>query len=115
MNFKSFINENTAFRYHHKDNNGLMNNSSLNYEKLDDDEYSEVEEGYLKLQQPPRDLHGQKLIFVFTPEGENEHIRLINLLGKASKKGVVRQILDLSKYDVVWNSGDGQLGLREKI
>ena len=62
-----------------------MNNSSLNYEKLDDDEYSEVEEGYLKLQQPPRDLHGQKLIFVFTSEGENEHIRLINGINEKSQ------------------------------
>ena len=119
MNFKKFLenknNENMAFRYVHKDGSGLMNNSSLNYEKLDDDEYFEVEEGYLRLNQPPADLHGQNIVFAFTPEGDKSHAKLINLLIKASKRGVIRQIIDLNKYDVVWKSEDGQLGLREKI
>lgn len=116
MEFKKFLeNENNiAYRYVHKDGRGLMNNSSLNYEKLEDEEYFDVEDGYLHLRQPSPDIQGLNIIFAFTPEGVVEHKRLIDLLTKASKRGVIRQILDLNNYDIVWKSDDGQLGLIEK-
>lgn len=118
MNFKLWLLKESnnlnkiAIRYVHKDGTGLMNNQSLNYEKLNDDEYSEVEDEYLGLSQPPSSLHNQKIIFAFTPEGEQKHLRLIKLLTKASKKGVNREILDLSNYQIEWMSQDGQLGLK---
>jgi hypothetical protein len=102
-----------AIRYFHEDGRGLMNNSSLNYDKLDDEEYSDVEDEYLGLSQPPSDLHNKKIVFAFTPEGEQKHNRLIELLSKASKKGVRREVLDLSDYQIEWQSGDGQLGLKK--
>jgi len=102
-----------AIRYVHEDGRGLMNNSSLNYDKLDDEEYSDVEDEYLGLSQPPSDLHNKKIVFAFTPEGEQKHNRLIELLSKASKKGVRREVLDLSDYQIEWQSGDGQLGLKK--
>lgn len=114
--FSKWLNEEKEFgiRYVHNDGRGLMNNSSLNYDKLDDDEHSEVEEGYLGLQQPPSYLHNQQIVFVFTPEGEIKHKRLIELLVKASKRGVRREQIDLSDYKTMWDSGDGQLGLVAK-
>jgi hypothetical protein len=120
VKFKSWLNfleENTealkiGYRYVHNDGRGLMNNSSLNYDKLDDDEYSEVEDEFLNLRQPPSFLHNQNLFFVFTPEGEKIHHRLIELLTKASKRGVRREPINLNQYEIVWNSEDGQLGLK---
>ena len=103
-----------AYRYEHDDGSGLMNNSSLNYDKLTDDEYNDVEEGYLGLQQPSSLLHTQKIIFAFTNQGEQKHKRLIELLIKASKKGVVRKELNLSDYIIVWDDGGDQLGLKNK-
>lgn len=105
------ISESIGIRYIHNDGRGLMNNSSLNYDKLDDDEYSDVEDEYLGLRQPPSSLHNQEVVFVFTPEGEQRHRRLIELLTKASKRGVRREEIDISGYRVIWDSGDGQLGL----
>lgn len=116
MNFKQWINEHNhslAYRYVHKNGQGLMNNNSLDYDRLNDDEYEEVETGYLSLQQPPSSLHNQKVIFAFTPEGEEKHKKLIKLLSKISKVGVVRQQLNLSDYDIVWENND-QLGLKKK-
>jgi hypothetical protein len=115
MNFLKFLeNKNIGYRYIHKDGRGLMNNSSLNYEKLDDDEYAEVEEEYLGLQQPPRELHGQEIIFVFTQDGEKKHQRLIQLLSKASKRGIRREETPLDQYEIIWQSTDGQIGLKKK-
>ena len=88
-----------------------MNNTSLDYDKLDDDDYADVEEEYLGLQQPPSPLHNQQVIFVFTAEGVQRHQRLIELLTKASKTGVSREEIPLSQYQIVWQSMDGQLGL----
>lgn len=112
--FKNWVEntQNKAIRYIHKDGRGLMNNQSLNYDKLDDDEHDEVQTEYLGLQQPPYDLQNQNLTFVFTPEGEQKHKRLIDLLTIASKKGVIRQEIDLSQYQIVWTSSDGQLALK---
>lgn len=104
-----------GIRYTHKDGRGLMNNSSLNYDKLDDDEYAEIEDGYLGLRQPPTWLHNQRVLFVFTPEGEQRHRRLIELLTKASKRGVRRDTINLSGHEIVWDSGDGQLGLSDRL
>lgn len=105
-------NSQIGIRYVHNDGRGLMNNSSLNYDKLDDDEYSDVEDEYLGLQQPHSSLHNQNIIFVFTPEGEQRHQRLIELLSKASKTGVRREEMPISQYEIVWQSTDGQLGLK---
>lgn len=115
INFKNWLlSENNVYRYVHKDGRGLMNNQSLNYNKLNDDEQLEIEDEYLGLQQPPSNLHNQKVIFVFTDEGENRHRKLIELLTKASKRGVLRNVISLNDYEIVWNSGDGQLGLKKK-
>lgn len=116
LTFRQFLENipNIGIRYLHIDGRGLMNNNSLNYDKLDDDEYAEVEEEYLSLQQPPSSIHNQSVIFVFTPEGEQKHQRLIQLLTKASKRGVKRHTVNLDDYNVIWNSTDGQLGLTHK-
>lgn len=112
MNLKE--NSEIGYRYVHNDGRGLMNNSSLNYDKLDDDEHSDVEDEYLGLQQPHSSLHNQNIIFVFTPEGEQRHQRLIELLSKASKTGVRREEMPISQYEIVWQSTDGQLGLKSQ-
>jgi hypothetical protein len=113
--FKEWLmHESTVVRYVHNDGRGLMNNSSLNYSKLNDDEYFDLEDQFLNLQQPSSDLHNKQILFVFTMEGEKKHQKLINLLTKASKSGVKRKEIDLSDYIVVWDSGDGQLGLIKK-
>ena len=100
-----------GYRYVHNDGSGLMNNASLNYDKLDDDEYADVEDEYLGLQQPPSDLHNQRVVFVFTQEGEQRHQRLIQLLSKASKTGVRREEVPLDQHQIIWQSSDGQLAL----
>lgn len=115
--FKEWINqkkEKQAIRYVHKNGKGLMNNSSLNYDKLNDDEYSDIEEEYLKLQQPPTNIHNQNVLFVFNEKGQKQHKKLIELLTKASKTGVKKQLIPLDSYKIVWESDDGQLGLIPK-
>lgn len=113
--FNDYLKEkNYVYRYIHKDGNGLMNNNSLNYDKLNDDEYQEVEEGYLSLQQPPSSLHNQKIIFAFSEKGVYKYKRLISLLTKASKKGVIIEKLNLNDYEIVWEDDSGQLGLKKK-
>lgn len=104
-------NQTVYYRYVHNDGRGLMNNSSLDYDKLSDDEHFEVEDEYLSLQQPPSSLHTQRVIFVFTPEGEARHKRLIELLSKASRTGVQRVEVPVVGHTVVWQSSDGQVGL----
>lgn len=101
-----------GIHYAHRDGRGLMNNQSLNYDKLDDDEAADVEDEYLSLQQPPRELHNQKLLFLFTPEGEQRHMKLIGLLTKASKRGVKRSEVQYTDDQVVWNSRDGQIAIK---
>jgi hypothetical protein len=112
MNFREWLGE--LHRYAHRDGRGLMNNQSLDYDRLTDDEMAEVEELYLGLQQPPSSLHGQDVVFAFTLEGEKKHRRLIRLLSKASRTGVVRQRLDPEEYDTEWENDDGQVALRRK-
>ena len=113
--FKEYLEEkNIVYRYIHRDRSGLMNNNSLDYSKLSDEEYFEVEEGYLGLTQPPSYLHSQEIVFAFTNKGEEKYKRLIMLLTKASKKGVIRQKLNLQDYEIVWNDSDEQLGLKKK-
>jgi len=114
MQFKLWLKENfglMGYRYVHRDGRGLMNNQSLNYEKLNDDEYSDIEDEYLGLQQPPSSIQNQQVIFVFTKEGEQKHQKLIELLSKASKTGVNREEILISEYEIIWQSTDGQLGL----
>jgi hypothetical protein len=113
--FKLFF-ENQFFgiRYTHKNGEGLMNRDSFDLDKLNDDEYFEVEDGFLKLRQPHQSIHSLPVIFVFTPEGEKKHKNLIRLLKKASKYGTKRIKLPLTDYEIVWNSNDGQLGLIPK-
>jgi hypothetical protein len=113
MNFKLWL-ENQYIRIIHKDGTGLMNNQSLNYDKLSDDEYSDVEDELLGLQQPPSELHGKQLTFAFTPEGIRKHQGLITLLTKASKKGTQTTSLNPDDYDVVWQSDDGQVALEPR-
>lgn len=113
MNFKLWL-ESKYIRINHKDGRGLMNNQSLNYDKLNDDEYSDVEDAYHALQQPPRDLHGKNVVFVFTPEGMERHKQLIKLLKKASKTGTVEKTIDPEQYVIVWESGDGQVAMLPK-
>lgn len=116
MRFQTWLeNIEVGFRYRHNDGRGLMNNSSLNYDKLSDDEHLEVEDGYLGLQQPPHSLHNKQVMFVFTSEGEVKHQRLIELLSKASRTGVVREEVPISQYQIVWQSSDGQLGLQAAV
>lgn len=113
--FKLFF-ENQFFgiRYTHKNGEGLMNRDSFDLDKLNDDEYFEVEDGFLNLRQPQRSIESLPVIFVFTPEGEENHKNLIRLLKKASKYGTKRIELPLTDYEIVWNSNDGQLGLIPK-
>lgn len=101
-------------RYVHKDGKGLLNNQALDYDKLSDDEYFEIEEWMLKMQQPHRDLHGKEIIFVFTEDGEKKFLPFIKLLKKASKSGVSRKVVSPDAYEIAWESGDGQLGLIQK-
>jgi hypothetical protein len=83
--FKIFFeNQNFAIRYIHKDGKGYMNRNSFNIDRLSDDEYLKIEDEFLSLQQPSRDIWNQPIIFAFTPEGERQHKRLITLLKKAS-------------------------------
>lgn len=113
--FKLFFeNQDFAIRYIHKDGKGLMNQASFDLDKLSDDEYFEIEDKFLGLQQPHQSVHDKPIIFAFTQEGEKEHKKLIDLLKKASKTGVRKLLLPLSDYQIVWHSRDGQLGLLPK-
>jgi hypothetical protein len=111
-----------AYRYVHRDGTGLLNNSSLDYERIKrDQEIHDITQGLIGMQQPGWDINWNNpdrikgVIFAFTPEGEKEHRRLINLTSKISRTGIVRQKLRLVDYEIVWESNDGQLGLVPKL
>ena len=98
----------TVVRYTHKDGTGLLNNSGLDRSKLTDDEENElVELMDLGLKQPPE---GTKGTFYFTQEGEKQHGRMLELLGKASKSGIVRTESKLNA-EPTWQSDDGQVSV----
>ena len=98
-------------RYAHKDGTGLLNNSGLDRMKLTDDEESElIDVMDFGLQQPG---HGVEGTFYFTEEGEEKHRRMIELLRKASKTGVVRTVATFTG-EPNWKSSDGQLALDPK-
>lgn len=87
-----------------------MNNQGLNRDRLNDDEELElVDLMDFGLRQPTQVPNGA--IFAFTEEGRRQHLRLINLLKKASIYGVKAQKLSSDKYRVIWDSGDGQVAL----
>lgn len=101
----------TVVRYTHKDGSGLLNNNELDRSKLTDAEEAElVELMDLGLQQPGSGTSG---VFYFTKEGEQKHKRMIDLLSKASKKGVVRSETVLDQ-DPSWESEDGQIAVVQK-
>lgn len=111
-----------AYRYVHKDGTGLLNNLSLDYERIQKDQhYNDIQQGLISMEQPGWEVswnnpdRRKDIIFVFTPEGEKKHRRLINLTSKISRTGVVRQKLRLADYEIVWESDDGQLGLVPKL
>lgn len=100
-------------RYVHQNGLGLMNNQGLDRMRLDDDEEFELIDLLdFGLQQPIEVPAGA--VFAFTEEGAREHARLIELLTKASKTGVRKEVLDPQAYDVVWQSQDGQVALLPK-
>lgn len=108
----SQTNHKVAYRYIHKDGFGLMNNQGLNRAKLsDDEEFELIEKMDFGLRQPPRDLWPVKGVFFFTEEGKQKHARLIELLKKASKSGVV-EIKATYIGEPLWESSDGQIYLR---
>jgi len=90
-----------------KTGGGLMNRSNLNLDKLTDDEHSELVDLWdFGLQQPLEVPSDAK--FAFTLEGEQQHERLLELLTKASKNGVVREEIEFVGTPV-WASSDGQI------
>src|SRR5690606_31600559 len=74
-----------------------------------DDEDAELTELMDFGLQQPRGVPSDA-IFYFTPEGEKQHRRLLQLLKKASLGGVVRRQVPVDG-DVVWQSGDGQIAV----
>jgi Spy/CpxP family protein refolding chaperone len=88
---------------------GLLNNSVLDRMRLTDDEEAElVELMDLGLQQP-RDVSPDGS-FYFTDEGLGKHARMIELLEKAAKGKVKREVINGG--DILWDSGDGQVAVR---
>lgn len=101
-------------RYLQGSGKGLLYNPGLDFDRLDDDEMAEYEELMVALEQPPRGNNwGASIVFAFSDESRWE--RLISLATKMSKTGVKRVELDPRKYDILWESDDGQVGLRKKI
>lgn len=102
------------YRYIHRNGLGLMNNQGLDRNRLTDDEEAElVDLMDFGLRQPIQVPNNA--IFAFTEEGKKRHSRLINLLKKASIYGVSMQKLPISNYRVIWDSGDGQVGLLNNL
>jgi hypothetical protein len=97
-----------VIRYTHADGKGLLNNQGLDRSKLtDDEEFELVDVMDFGLQQP---FEGIKGVFYFTEEGERKHTRMLELLAKASIKGISRQ----EEYYIgepLWESNDGQISL----
>lgn len=98
-------------RFEHRDGTGLMNNQGLDRMRLSDSE----EEALVDLMdfglEQPRDVPGGS-VFVFDNEGLEKHKKLIRLLRKASKTGVVKKVFT-SDVDPVWVSQDGQLAFKQ--
>lgn len=101
------------YRYIHRNGMGLMNNQGLNRSRLTDDEESDLVDLLDFGLRQPLNVPANS-IFAFTEEGRRRHTRLVNLLKKASIFGVVMQRLQGDKYNVVWDSGDGQVALVPK-
>lgn len=100
----------TIVRYTHRDGSGLLNQNSIDYSKLTDNEASELPELLdYGLQQPAYGTYGT---FYFTAIGEERHKKLIALLAKASKLGVIRTE-SLLKTTPNWESSDGQIAVSE--
>ena len=98
----------TVVRYTHKDGTGLLNNNGLDRSKLTDDEDAElIELMDFGLTQPPQGTSGT---FYFTQAGEAKNARMLELLSKASKSGVVRTESKL-KTEPTWQSDDGQIAV----
>ncbi len=95
-------------RFTHADGMGLLNNAGLDRSNLtDEEEFELIEEMDLGLQQP---MQGTKGMFFFTLAGEKKHARLLELLTKASKKGVIRSEFILQGKPT-WMTDDGQLAI----
>ena len=95
-------------RYVHNDGRGLLNNQSLDRMKLTEDEENELMDVMdFGLQQPARSTTGQ---FYFTPEGDRQHARMIELLTKASKSGVQKREVRYTGTPN-WESFDGQVAI----
>lgn len=102
---------NKVIRYTHKDGKGLLNNAGLDRMRLTDDEESElVDVMDFGLQQPASDVKGT---FYFTVEGEKKHKRLLELLKKASKSGIIRSEFQYEGKPN-WESSDGQIAIDSK-
>jgi len=98
----------TVVRYTHKDGTGLLNNDGLDRSKLTDDEDAElIDLMDFGLTQPPQGTSGA---FYFTQAGEAKNARMLELLSKASKSGVVRTESKL-KTEPTWQSDDGQIAV----
>jgi len=97
-------------RYVHKDGTGLLNNTGLDRSKLSDAEEEELMRVMdFGLRQPP---HGTTGTFYFTEAGEKKHAKMLRLLKKASKTGVVRKVTTLQS-EPSWQSNDGQIAVDE--
>jgi len=93
----------------HKDGKGLLDRSAWDLSKLTEDEELELPELLdFGLQQPIDVPAGSK--FYFTEEGLKKHAKLIRLIRKASKTGLVKEQTTLSGKPV-WESNDGQLAI----
>lgn len=102
-------------RYEHNDGKGLLNNQGLDYDRLSDNESFKIEHFFLQMQQPPSGYHGKQVIFAFKNKAaEKRWLPFIKLLKKMSRTGIKRIELDPSKYDVDWETDDGQVALVPK-
>lgn len=98
----------TIVRYTHGDGSGLLNNAGLDRSKLTDDEEAELTQLMdYGLQQPASGTRGT---FFFTQEGESRHARMLALLSKASKTGVIRTESKI-ETEPSWVSFDGQIAV----
>lgn len=103
-------------RWMQGDGHGLFYKSGLDFDKLTDGQYFEIEELFLKMQQPPRDNKwGDDVVFAFTKEGAEKFKKLIALARKISRTGSRKIVLDPVQYDIIWESGDGQVALKRKV
>jgi len=101
-----------VYRYTDVDGTGLLNNTAIDLMKLTDEEELELLEVMaLGLEQPPSEIWNVRGIFYFTEEGLQRHVRLIELLSKASKKGVLKSKAYYTG-EPIWESSDGQVYLR---